>query len=136
MVDNKYLHTFEYCGEDADMKYVEYMNEIHDVLIESKKAATETHKDYKNVGMTPSEKKTFYDNAKCHLCSKDYDYDNHKVRHHCHYAGKYIGPICKHCNLKVKSNQFSPVFFHNLNYDKTSSLNIWICLMGLIILVY
>jgi hypothetical protein len=118
MVDKMYLHTFEYCGDDADSKYVEYMNEIHDLLIDSMETAIGIHKDYKNIVMTPEQEEHYKHSKTCSLCHQDYNHKNHKVRHHCHYTGEYSDVICNECNLKIKSNHFIPVFFHNLNYDK------------------
>jgi len=30
----------------------------------------------------------------CEVCNKPFTEDNHKVRHHDHITGKYVGPIC------------------------------------------
>ena len=47
---------------------------------------------------------------------KDKNY--HKVRDHCHYAGKYRGPAHSICNLKYSASQKVPIVFQNgSNYD-------------------
>ena len=41
-----------------------------------------------------------------------------KVRHHCHFTGKYRGAAHNDCNLKCCKPLFIPVLFHNLQgYD-------------------
>ena len=37
----------------------------------------------------------------------------HKVKHHCHYTGKYRGAAHSICNLKYKTPKEIPVVFHN-----------------------
>jgi hypothetical protein len=67
----------------------------------------------------------------CITCHKPFTTENHKVRHHCHVTGEYIGPACNNCNLQLKprhassgsdwkthTEHFIPVVLHNLkNYD-------------------
>ena len=43
----------------------------------------------------------------------------HKVRHHCHYSGKYRGASQNVCNLRYKTPKETLVVFHNgSKYDK------------------
>ena len=37
----------------------------------------------------------------CHNCQKEFN--NDKVRDHCHFTGKYSGPADNTCNLDIKS---------------------------------
>ena len=37
----------------------------------------------------------------------------HKVKDHCHYAGKYRGAAQDICNLRYKIPQEIPIVFHN-----------------------
>ena len=61
----------------------------------------------------------------CDCCEKPFDpRRNHKVHHHCHITGEYIGPMCNNCNLALKYRRqkenhfFIPVILHNLKgYD-------------------
>ena len=38
---------------------------------------------------------------------------NYKVRHHCHYTGKYRGAAHNICNLRYKVPKEIPIVFHN-----------------------
>ena len=38
----------------------------------------------------------------CYICKKEFDKKNYKVRHHCHYTGKYRGAAHNICNLRYK----------------------------------
>ena len=54
----------------------------------------------------------------CHICYKAYTCKDPKVRDHCHYTGKYRGPVHELCNLMYKIPPHIPVVFHNLSgYD-------------------
>ena len=62
------------------------------------------------------DKKDFKYAEKYYACGKEFE--NEKVRDHCHYTGKYRGASCVSCNSKMKNPKFMPVVFHNLqNYD-------------------
>ena len=55
---------------------------------------------------------------KCHICKKSYSVDDdnktyHKVRHQCHYTGKYRGAAHDICNLKYKTPKEIPTVFQN-----------------------
>ena len=49
----------------------------------------------------------------CHICRKGIEYDDIKVRDHCHYSGQYRGPAHRSCNLKYKIPNYIPIVFHN-----------------------
>ena len=59
----------------------------------------------------------------CWICEKNFGNckDNHKVRDHCHFTGKYRGAAHKKCNLRLSIKPYKtkiPVVFHNLKgYD-------------------
>jgi len=38
----------------------------------------------------------------CEVCRKPFTEDNHKVRHHDHITGKYVGTTCNRCNLGLR----------------------------------
>ena len=38
----------------------------------------------------------------CEVCRKPFRKDNHKVRHHDHITGKYVGPTCNNCYLGLR----------------------------------
>ena len=55
---------------------------------------------------------------KCHICFKEFEPDNPKVRGHCHYTGLYRGPAHMNCNLRYRIPSYIPILFHNLSrYD-------------------
>ena len=48
----------------------------------------------------------------CYACKKKFNGD--KVRDHCHFTGKYRGPLHSKCNLKLgRRSMIIPVFAHN-----------------------
>ena len=58
----------------------------------------------------------------CYICKKRFSTDNdkkyHKVRHHCHYTGKFRGAAHIICNLRYKTPKETPIVFHNSStYD-------------------
>ena len=65
------------------------------------------------------ERERFEKETKCWLCKGELINDkNCKVRHHCHFTGRYRGAAHKICNLKYRKPDFTPVLFHNLiGYD-------------------
>ena len=55
---------------------------------------------------------------KCHICFKEFEQDNPKVRDHCHYPGQYRGAAHRKCNLRYKIPSYILFVFHNLSgYD-------------------
>ena len=50
-----------------------------------------------------------------------HDYEDHPVRDHCHFTGKYRGPHSyeyNEYNRQFRKPKFTPIFFHNLSgYD-------------------
>ena len=59
------------------------------------------------ISLIYEKKKTHREQNVCHICKKgfSFDYDNekyHKVRDHCHYAGKYRGAAHNAFNLRYK----------------------------------
>ena len=56
--------------------------------------------------------------TKCHICFKEFQELNPKVRDHRHSAGKSQGPAHRNCNLRYKIPSYIPIVCHNLNrYD-------------------
>ena len=67
---------------------------------------------------TKEEKKNHNKQKVCHICRKEYNTNDndkkcHKVKDHCHYAGKYRGAAHDICNLRYKTSKEIPVVFHN-----------------------
>ena len=60
----------------------------------------------------------------CHICFKEFQELNPKVRDHCHYTGEYRGPAHRNCNLRYEIPSYIPIVVHNLSrYD--AHLYIW-----------
>ena len=51
----------------------------------------------------------------CHICLKEFQKGDTKVRDRCHYTGKYRGPAQRICNLRYKISNYIPIVFHNLS---------------------
>ena len=68
--------------------------------------------------LTPKEMDRYKRSERCHICFKPFKEDKPKVRHHCHYTGRYRGPAHTKCNLQYKIPSYIPIVFHNLSgYD-------------------
>ena len=50
--------------------------------------------------LTHEEWREFNKATKCHICFKEYQELNPKVRDHCHYTGQYRGASHRNCNLR------------------------------------
>ena len=56
--------------------------------------------------------------SKCHICFKPFNFEEPKVRDHCHYTGHYRGPAHRNCSLRYRIPSYIPVVFHKLSgYD-------------------
>ena len=66
------------------------------------------------------EREIYEKSTHCHIC-KDLltpDEENHTVRDHCHFTGKFREAAHNQCNLAYRKPKFFPVIFHNLaGYD-------------------
>ena len=70
----------------------------------------------KIIPLIKEEKINHNDQQICHICKKEFDKsdkEDHKVRDHCHYTGKYRGAAHNICNLRYKVLKEIPVVFHN-----------------------
>ena len=70
--------------------------------------------DFKKKIMIPltKEEEDNYNKANiCYICKKEFN--NDKVRDHCHFTGKYRGAAHNTCNLRYKIPKNIPVIFHN-----------------------
>ena len=54
----------------------------------------------------------------CWICDICFDTGDMKVLDHCHYSGKFLGWAHQKCNIQRSTNNYMPIFAHNLsNYD-------------------
>ena len=70
--------------------------------------------DFKKKIMTPltkEEEDNYNKENICYICKKEFN--NDKVRDHCHFTGKYRGAAHNTCNLRYKIPKNIPIIFHN-----------------------
>ena len=112
--DNKYTKPVQiYRGEKAVYKFMEAM------LEEVKYCKKVMKKEFnKPLRMTKDDEEKFQKANKCHICEKEYNKTNVRVRDHCHITGQYRGSAHQDCNLNFRITDKIPVIFHNLRgYD-------------------
>ncbi|XP_068753693.1 uncharacterized protein [Montipora capricornis] len=112
--DDKYTKPVQiYRGEKAVHKFMENMlNEVRYCKNVMKK-----HFD-KPLRMTKDDEDKFKKADKCHICEKEYNKTDVRVRDHCHVTGQYRGSAHQDCNLNFRITDKIPVIFHNLRgYD-------------------
>ena len=96
-----------YTGEDAAQKFVEMLEEDIKIIANIPE---------KKIIFGKKEEERFYKESKCWICNEEFNDD--KVRDHCHFTGRYRGAAHNKCNLNYKKPKFTPVVFHNLSgYD-------------------
>ena len=72
----------------------------------------------KPLRMTKDDEEKFQKANKCHICEKEYNKTDVRVRDHCHITGQYRGSAHQDCNLNFRLTDKIPVIFHNLRgYD-------------------
>ena len=103
------LYTAKEDGEDIGKKFVECLEddlrEVYKIL-----------KPIVPINMTEQEEENFKNAPVCYACGLELN--NDRVRDHCHLTGKYRGAAHKECNLRMRTPEFVPVLFHNLEgYD-------------------
>ena len=112
--DNKYTKPVQiYRGEKAVYKFMEAM--LEEVKYCKKVMKKEFNKPLK---MTKDDEEKFQKTNKCHICEKEYNKTDIRVRDHCHITGQYRGSAHQDCNLNFQITDKIPVIFHNLRgYD-------------------
>ena len=63
------------------------------------------------IPLTKEEEDNYNKENTCYICKKDFN--NDKIRDHCHFTGKYRGAAHNTCNLRYKIPKNIPVIFHN-----------------------
>ena len=85
-------------------------------LVETTKDIFKKYGTSKPMKISPEEQKEFDGATKCWVCGDPSE--NHKVRDHCHFTGKYRGAAHNKCNLRLTRSKRISVLFHNFtNYD-------------------
>ena len=111
-------HSF-YRRRDCIEKFCKDLKELATKII--------NYEEKEMIALTDSENKFYEEQEECHICKKEFCYDKNekkkfklyqKVRHHCHYTGKFRGAAHSICNLRCKVPYEIPVKIHNgLKYD-------------------
>ena len=103
-------------GENAVHNFMENMLEE----VNWCKQTMEKHFN-KPLKMTMENETDFQKATKCHICDRQYQDEDIRVRDHCHITGEFRGSAHQDCNLKLQikpDNIKIPVIFHNLRgYD-------------------
>ena len=63
------------------------------------------------IPLTKEEEDNYNKENICYICKKEFN--NDKVRDHCHFTGKYRGAAHNTCNFRYKIPKNIPVIFHN-----------------------
>ena len=92
-----------YRGENSAKELMNYLIDVVSPAIKNIKT--------KELNMTDDDKLRFQEENICHICEKEIKDD--KVRDHCHYSGKFLGPAHNKCNLNRRELKEIPIFIHN-----------------------
>ena len=90
-------------GEDCMKRFCKDLKDHATKIIDFKKKTM--------IPLTKEEEDNYNKENTCYICKKDFN--NDKVRDHCHFTGKYRGAAHNTCNLRNKIPKNIPVIFHN-----------------------
>ena len=115
--DDKYSKPVQvFRGENAVYKFMKNILEE----VNWCKRVVEKHFN-KPLKMTEENEVDFQKATNCHICDRQYQDKDIRVRDHCHITGEFRGSAHQDCNLRLQINPETikiPVFFHNLSgYD-------------------
>lgn len=110
-----------YSGENVISNFLNY-------ILHEKKRIDSILKKTVSIKISDEEEREFLAATNCHVCKSVFDDDipaKKRCRHHLHFNGKYLFPVCSTCNLHLKPRTTKdkdcfivPIFFHNLaRYD-------------------
>ena len=92
-----------YRGEDCMKRFCKDLKDHATKIINFKKKIM--------IPLTKEEEDDYNKENICYICKKEFN--NDKVRDHCHFTGKYRGAAQNSCNLRYKVPKNIPVIFHN-----------------------
>ena len=92
-----------YRGEDCMKRFCKDLKDHATKIIDFKKKTM--------IPLTKEEDDNYNKENICHICKKEFN--NGKIRDHCHFTGKYRGAAHNTCNLRYKIPKNIPVIFHN-----------------------
>ena len=97
-----------YRGEDCMKRFCKDLKDHGTKIIDFKKKTM--------IPLTKEEEDNYNKENTCYICKKDFN--NDKVRDHCHFTDKYRGAAHNTCNLRYKIPKNIRVIFHNRStYD-------------------
>ena len=92
-----------YRGEDCMKRFCKDLKDHATKIIDFKKNTM--------IPLTKEEEDNYNKENICYISKKEFN--NDKVRDHCHFTGKYRGAAHNTCNLRYKIPKNIPVIFHN-----------------------
>ena len=101
--DNSNNKLRYYRGEDCMKRFCKDLKDHATKIIDFKKKTM--------IPLTKEEEDNYNKENTCYICKKEFN--NDKVRDHCHFTGKYRGAAHNTCNLRYKIPKNIPVIFHN-----------------------
>ena len=108
------LYTKQNKHDDVPKKFVE-------CLESTLREIDELYENPKKMIYGEEEKVEYRNTSQCYICQRAFDSEDKKltkVRDHCHLTGRYRGAAHSKCNLEIRTPNFVPVVFHNLEgYD-------------------
>ena len=90
-------------GEDCMKRFCKGLKDHATKIIDFKKKTM--------IPLTKEEEDNYNKENICYICK--IEFNNDKVRDHCHFTGKYRGAAHNKCNLRYKIPKNIPVIFHN-----------------------
>ena len=93
------------------------IEEFFQWLRENAKSISERKQKYRRLIISDEERMRMIDlSMRCVICKKCFN--DEKVIHHDHFTGEIYGVAHYSCNLKLRTQTFTPIFVHNLSkYD-------------------
>ena len=101
--DNSNNKLGHYRGEDCMKRFCKDLKDHATKIIDFKKKTM--------ILLTKEEEDNYNKENICYICKKEFN--NDKVRDHCHFTGKYRGATHNTGNLRYKIPKNIPVIFHN-----------------------
>ena len=99
-----------YCGEDAASVFLDTLIEVEDEMLEYIQTYNEM------IELTEEEVSLYIRSSHCAQCGKEFDKDSRKkCRHHDHFTGEYLAPVCQKCNLAMRRQHRIKLLAHNSN---------------------
>ena len=96
-------------GEDVMKTFLEFLERFARDVYERKR------KNEVYSGPTPVGKELAHS---CWICDQPFENNENKILDHCHWSGEFLGWAHNVCNVNRKTENFTPVFAHNMqNYD-------------------